>query len=403
MKSMKLNNQSMKTEDGYNPPKWLWIASITTIALGIAGTAIGFYIAPADTWLWLVIGFVSFAGLAHGMLAWTAAFRVAQTRWTAAVNRLGHSTIFYLPFLGIILIILLAGVKSYAPWTTHPVEGKTAWFNVPFMISREVILVGVLWTFFILLVRRTLQADERKTQTGESSRDKQHGLTAIGVACVMMYTITGTIIAYDFVMAFDPKWVSTMFGMYYWITGMYSGMAALILMAALMRKSLHVERFLETQQFHDMGNMLLAFSLFSMGLFFAQYLTIWYENLPNESQFMILRYNKGVWPILGWTAFIIGYAVPFILLQSRRLKRNPRALLPVALMVLAGVNLERYVLIAPSLSPSSIMLNPVSKLSLLMFVGALLLGIMMFFKRYAPISSADEELGQLQADTDGEA
>lgn len=399
---MRLSDQPMKTEDGYTPPKWLWIASIAAIVLGITGTVVGFLTAPAGTWLWLVIGFVSFAGLAHGMLAWAAVFRVAQTRWTAVVNRLGHSAVFFLPFLGIILIILLAGVRSYAPWTTHLVEGKTAWFNVPFMISREVVLIGVLWTLFILLVRRTLQADERKNQTGESSRDKQHGLTAIGVACVMMYTITGTVIAYDFVMAFDPKWVSTMFGMYYWITGMYAGMAALVLMAALMRKSLHVERFLETQQFHDMGNLLLAFSLFSMGLFFGQYLTIWYENLPDESQFMIIRYNKGVWATLGWTSFIIGYAIPFILLQSRRLKRNPRALIPVAVMVLAGVNLERYVLIAPSLSPTSIMLNPVSKLSLLMFIEALLFGIMMFFKRYPPISSADEELAQLQADSGGD-
>ncbi|MHB1459487.1 MAG: hypothetical protein ACYC0V_21460 [Armatimonadota bacterium] len=399
---MKLNNQSTKTEDGYAPPRWLWITSIAAILLGIIGTVVGFLIAPADTWLWLVIGFVSFAGLAHGMLAWAAAFRVAQTRWTAAVNRLGHSAIFFLPFLGVILIILLAGFRSYAPWTAHPVEGKTEWFNVPFMISREVILVGALWVLFILLVRRTLQADERKSQRNLTSRNEQHKLTAMSVACVMMYTITGTVIAYDFVMAFDPKWVSTMFSMYYWITGMYAGMAALILMAALMRKSLHVERFLETQQFHDMGNLLLAFSLFSMGLFFGQYLTIWYENLPDESQFIIIRYNKGVWAWLGWTAFITGYVIPFILLQSRRLKRNPRMIIPVAFMVLAGVHLERYVLIAPSLSPTSIMLNPISKLSILMFIGALLLGIMMFFRRYPPISSADEELGRLQADSGGD-
>lgn len=399
---MKSNNLLIDESDRYVPPRWLWITSITAIVLGITSATVGFIIAPTDTWIWLIIGFVSYAGLAHGMLVWAAAFRVAQTRWTAAVNRLGHSAIFFLPFLGIILIILLAGIKCYALWTTHPVEGKTAWFNMPFMISREVVLVGILWVLFILLVRRTLQADEHRIQTDESSREKQHELTVISIACVMMYTITGTVIAYDFVMAFDPKWVSTMFGMYYWITGIYAAMAALILMSALMRKSLHTERFLETQQFHDMGNLLLAFSLFSMGLFFAQYLTIWYENMPNESHFMIIRYNKGVWVYLGWTAFIIGYAIPFILLQSRRLKRNPRALIPVTILALTGVHLERYVLIAPSFSPTSIMLNPISKLSLLAFMGAFLLAIMMFFKRYPPISSADEELGRLQADSEGE-
>jgi len=83
-----------------------------------------------------------------------------------------------------------------------------------------------------------------------------------------------------------------------------------------------------------------------MGLFFAQYLTIWYENLPDETPFIIMRYGigKSPWGWMGWAAFIIGYAIPFIVLQSRKVKQTPRLVAPIAIVILLGVSLERYVL-----------------------------------------------------------
>lgn len=399
---MRSDNQPSQLTPEFSIPKWVWIASVISIAVGAAGMAVGFSVAPADTWLWLVIAFVTFAGLAHGMLAWAAAFRVAQARWTAVVNRLGHSVVVFLPFLFAVLALLLAGVRNYAPWATHPVAGKAAWLNVPFMTAREFIAVGALWALFSLLVRWSLQADADMRESGQVDRRSQFRLTAIGTACIMMYTVTGSIMAYDFTMSFSPEWVSTMFAPYFWITNMYAAMAALILMAALMRRALHVERFLDKQQFHDMGNLLLAFSLFSMGLFFAQYLTIWYENLPGEARFLIIRYHEGVWPWLGWSALIVGYVIPFILLQSRRLKRDPRMLSPVAVMALAGVAIERYVLVVPSLRPTQVMLYPVSGLCMLGFLGVLVLGIALFFQRYSPVSAADAELEKAQAEMEVE-
>lgn len=163
-------------------------------------------------------------------------------------------------------------------------------------------------------------------------------------------------------------------------------------MAALLRGPLRVERHLEAQQFHDLGNLLLGFSLFSMGLFFAQYLTIWYENLPSEAPFLIVRYAKGAWPWLGWSAFIVGYAVPFVVLQSRQLKRNPRWLSPVAVLVLLGVAIERYVLIVPSIEPHRLMISPIAGLGALAFLGAFVLAAIAFLMRYPSVSTADEAL-----------
>ena len=390
-------NDNNNRHPSYKPPTWLLSVCAAAIIIGIIAFLIGLSAGPKlDAWLWLIIGFVYFGGIANGVLAWAAVFRVAQTRWSPAINRLGHSLILFLPVLFVALIILLCGVRNYVPWIAHPIPAKSAWLNVPFMIIRNIVLLSTLWILYYLLVRWSLAADAKANRGEAITPTDQYKLTAVGIAAVLTYTIASTIVSYDFIMSLSPEWLSTMFAPYYFCTNIYVGMAVLILMAYLLRVPLGVERFVKEQHFQDMGNLMLGFCLFTMGLFFAQYLTIWYGNLHFETRFLILRYYRGSWPILGWTAFIIGYAIPFILLQSRNLKRNPRLLTPVAVLAIIGVALERYVLVVPSLKPQSLLLSPISGLSLLIFLGAFILAIVLFFARYSPVSAAQEALSEVE-------
>ena len=361
---------------------WLRIASWGGILVGIAGLVIGFIASPGDTWLWLLVGFVYFLGITGGMLVWAAAFRVAQATWTSRINRIGQSAIAFTPILFLVMVFLLVGVRGWAPWVEHPVPVKAAWLNIPFMVIRDVLSMLILWVLFFAMVRLSLTADSKENL---SARD-HYRLTAVSIASAIWYAIASSIIAYDFVMSLTPEWYSSMFAPYIWVTNMYLGLAVMVLMAAFLTNRFEVEQFL------NMGNLLLGFSLFSMGLFFAQYLTIWYENLPNETGFLILRYLRGPWPWMGWTALILGYGLPFLLLQIRPLKRNPKLLLPVAVLIIVGVALERYVLIVPSISPDRIMLHLVPGLVILAFPGAFALTVAAFRVRYSPVSRADAEL-----------
>ena len=109
-------------EATFRPPAALMAAALLAIAVGVAGLAIGFGTAPRDAWAWLLVNFVFFGGIANGVLVWSAAFRVAQTRWTCVVNRLGHSTLAYMPVLLLVLIGLLSGARQWAPWVRHPIR-----------------------------------------------------------------------------------------------------------------------------------------------------------------------------------------------------------------------------------------------------------------------------------------
>jgi hypothetical protein len=186
-----------------------------------------------------------------------------------------------------------------------------------------------------------------------------------------------------------------MFAPYYWVTNAYAALAMLVIMSALLRRSLNVIHYIGSTQFNDLGNLMLGFSLFSMGLFFAQYLTIWYGNLPEETHFIILRYYKTAWQWPGWISFVLAYALPFILLQSRALKHSPTALSLVSLILIIGVALERYVLVVPSLQPGKLGMSPVSGLGGLLFLGLFALAVVLFLMRYPAISSVDEALREI--------
>lgn len=369
-------------------PVWLVIGCIVGIVLGAIGIALAFAQSARQGWLWLIVNFVLFWGLASGMLSWAAAFRTAQATWTSAVNRLAQSAFAFTPVLAGILVALLAGVAGYAPWI-HDAMGKGAWLNVRAFVIREVIAALLFWIPCWMMVRLSLRMDAIDVESGDRNSKR---LNKIAVIATAAYAVTATIIAWDFVMGLSPIWISTMFSVYYFSTSMYLAMAVIAIMAAILRKPLGVEDRFKPGQFHDMGNLLLAFALFNMGLFYAQYVTIWYENLPEEVKFLILRYDKGAWQGPSWAAFLIGYAIPFLLLQSRMIKLNPKLLSAVAALIVLGVSLERYILVVPSLEPARLMIAPAGILSVLGCAAVFVLSVSAFLARYSPVSKADEVL-----------
>lgn len=397
-KSVSIEASTDQTTNRFRPAGWVWAAAVVAMVLGTSATVVGFASGNRlETWTWLIVWFVLFGGIAQGMLCWAAVFRVSQATWTPAINRIGHSALAYLPVSFAVMVLLLAGVREWAPWVAHPIPEKSAWLNVPFMVIRDVVLVGMLIALDFLLVRFTLIADEKARLGEAASGHEQWRLTAIGTAVVFGYVYTFSVISYDFIMSLAPEWYSTMFAPYYWVTSIYAAMAMLVILSAILRKRLGVVRYISEKQFNDMGNLMLGFSLFSMGLFFGQYLTIWYGNLPDETFFLIDRYYRGHWPYLGWTSFFLGYAIPFLLLQSRSLKHNPVLLSVTSAVLLVGVALERYVLVVPSMiGTARIGLAIVPGFSVLFFIGAFTLGVVAFLGRYPAVSSAEAALAERQ-------
>ena len=202
----------------------------------------------------------------------------------------------------------------------------------------------------------------------------------------IVYALVLTLIAVDLIMALDPHWVSTLFGAYYFIGSFYTALAALLLMTVIATRLEAFDKVIRPKHLHDLGKLLLGFCLLTGDFFYSQFLVIWYGNLPEETYFIFYRL-WGAWRPVGVAVFLMVFLIPFIGLLGVRPKRSSAWLLGFALVSLAGVWLERYFEIVPSLNGGAGPVIGLPELGATAFFGGLyVLSYSWFAARYPMIS-----------------
>ena len=168
------------------------------------------------------------------------------------------------------------------------------------------------------------------------------------MAVLVAYGWVFTLAAFDFVMALDPHWFSTLLGGYYFIGNLLIGLAFLAAVVAAGRRRLGIAGYAGRHQLHDLGKLLFGFCILWAYLFWSQYLVIWYGDLAEETEFLHHRMH-GAWAPVAAAVFAMTFAVPFVVLLSRAVKTWAPGLTAVAALVFAGMWLERFLLVSPSL------------------------------------------------------
>jgi len=233
--------------------------------------------------------------------------------------------------------------------------------------------------------------------------------TVLSPILAILFGLVLTLSAFDLVMSLDPHWYSTLFGAYYFIGSFYTGLAALVFLAALARRTVGMEKFLGDQQFHDLGKLLFAFCMVTGYLFFTQFLVIWYGNLPEETRYVILRVVTTPWEPFAWAALTAIFFIPFTVLLSRKIKMKTNFMMGLSALVLVGMWLERFILVAPSLWKQQGIPLGLTELAITGgFLGAMAWSIIIFFKKVpllplsAPRFSAAVEAQKEQVITAGD-
>ena len=357
-------------------------------------------------WQIFLVNFLFWSGMAQGGLVFVAVYDLTRARWGEPVRTLALGMGGFLPVSFFLLFVLFAGAEILFPWARQPIPEKKMWLNLPFLFSRDAIgllglySVALAYLYYSLrprvgaeLVREggrlpwTIALLVKGWRGEEAERERSRRfLATLAPLFIVCYGLVFSLLGFDWVMALDPQFYSTLFGAYFFMSSFYLGLAGTVITAALAQKRFGLEKIIGKSQFHDLGKFLLAFCMVTGDFLWSQYAVIWYGNLPEETGFIILRTKTAPWSPLAWAVLIIGFIGPFLVLLSRRAKENPVILGAVAFFIAVGLWLERYLLVVPSLSRSpELPLGWIELFISLGFLSAFLLTYLGFGARFQKI------------------
>ena len=173
---------------------------------------------------------------------------------------------------------------------------------------------------------------------------------------LLLVMATGTLASFDWIMSLDPKWYSTIFGIYCLAGGALAFFGVLTLIALGMRRAGVLNNSINAEHYHDLGKWLFALTVFWAYIAFSQYLLIWYANLPEETIFFRNR-MVGSWRAVSALLLFGRFILPFLVLIFRSSKRNLTILGIAAGWTVAMHFVDMYWLIMPTFAKTGIQMN----------------------------------------------
>jgi len=309
--------------------------------LGIAGGA------GRRTWAIFLVNLIFWSGLAATGPAVAGMIEVTEGRWGARLRRIATSTAAFMPVSFVLFLVLMAGLPVLYPWVTTPIPKKAAWLNPTFFVLRTVVEVAVLYWVSIRFARAV-----HASPAGPAEEPGRGERARLAVILLILYGIVLSLLGYDLIMSLDPTWFSGLFGGYIMVTALYSGFAFLTVLVGI-RSLGRPTWVMPPKEVQDLAKLVFATSIFWMYFFWSQYLVIWYGNVPIETRFVIARFFEDPYRVLAWTAFFLGWLIPFGYLLGRLTGRPPeshRVLIGICCLSLLAIFIERIVLVFPSAS-----------------------------------------------------
>src|SRR5712691_5801117 len=283
---------------------------------------------------------------------------------------------------------LFLGRFSIFSWLHEPRPDIGVWLTTKFFFVRNgLIYVALAWLSW-RFVRHDMAPDLEELADGRpaerlAGRDKIAREAAI---LIVGYAFGYSLLAFDLMMSLAHKWVSNLFGAFYFMGSFLAALMALAVIAILLRRAMRLGDLISLRQLHDLGKLCFGFTVFWGYLMWAQFLVIWYGNLPEETYFIFYRLI-GPWKPVGVAVFFLVLVIPFVGLLGAKPKKSPPILLAFAVTSLVGIWLERYLEIVPSINGGAGPALGLPEVGVsLLFGGLYLLAIGWFAARFPMIS-----------------
>ena len=323
--------------------------------VALAVSAAGWAAAPERFFRSWLIGWVFVFGIVLGAYGILLVHTLSRGAWGLVIRRTLEAASRTIPLFALFFVPVLLGAPALYPWTDAARVAKdeillhqSAFLNLPFVLVRMVLYFAI-WGGGAALLSSLSQSQDTSGDPAGVERKMQ----VVAGPALVLHILAVTFFAVDVMMSLNPHWFSTIYGLYLLAGQAVSGMALVILVALFLSRREPMSRVLAPTHVHDWGKLLLAFMMLWSYFAFSQFLIIWSGDLPEEIGFFKDRFTGG-WGAVALGLVLFHFAVPFLLLLSRDLKRDVRKLSVVAAILLAMRWVDLWWLAIPAFSPKQL-------------------------------------------------
>src|SRR3954468_12292059 len=358
---------------------------VKAAGVGVAALGISAFLGAGEKDGWnrfshsYLVAFVWVMTIGAGALWWVTIQNIVNSHWSTVLRRVGELIASNAPVLALlalpIVLPLILGNPVMYQWAdsdlmhkSEELANKIGYLNTKFFAIRFVVYFG-FWTLLSrFFLNRSLSQDNESEATAAKTVVTMRRLAG---PAMIGFAITITFCAIDLIMSLDPKWFSTMFGVYYFASCVLAINSSLALTLMWLQGKGRLTSSVTVHHFHDLGKMVFAFTIFWAYIGFSQFMLLWYANIPEETLWFKIRFANS-WGTLSWFLLFGHFVIPFFGLLSRWVKRNRKALAFWCIWQLVMIYVDMYWLVMPTLGVDEV---PFALIDLTTWIGVLALFI----------------------------
>jgi hypothetical protein len=324
--------------------------------IGLVLCVVGYVKSPGDLLQSYLLAFIFVLGLSLGSLGLLMLQHLTGGHWGIIIRRPLESATRAIPLLLVLFLPIFFGMNYlYSAWLKAPAtgEGSLSEFQKTYLTmggfrTRAVIYFAIWLVLMFVFNRWSQEQDVNREDRGLRRRFKM--LAGPGI---ILYVFAMSFAAIDWVMSLSPHWASTIYGFLFVAGQLISSMSLMIAVIVLLSRTPPFADIVQTRHLHDLGKLLLAFVMLWAYFDFSQLLITWSGNLPEEISFYRSRLY-GSWGVVAVIILIFHFFVPFFLLLSRELKRNPKLLPKVAVWLIFMRFVDLFWMTRPEFTSSAV-------------------------------------------------
>ncbi|MBK8911115.1 MAG: hypothetical protein IPM61_07270 [Chlorobi bacterium] len=322
--------------------------AIAAAAVGVALLVVG-AISDADQFYRsYLLGYIYWVLISVGMFTLYALHNTVSGAWGFTIRRFLETGVRTLPLMLVLFVPIIFGMHSLYEWThadvvakDHILQQKAPYLNETFFIIRLVFYFA-LWSglgFYLIKLNRQIEENRDPKNLGKVQK--------LSAVTLLLIILTGTFAAVDWMMSLEPHWFSTIYGILFAGSAALSALAVTIGLVVKFRATRPLSNFLAPRIFHDYGTLMFTMTMFWAYISFSQFIIIWSGNVAEETPWYAVR-MANEWGTIGWGLVFFHFALPWVILLSKKVKRSPKLLFGVALWMLFMRFVDLFWLIAPA-------------------------------------------------------